>query len=189
MRARRTQCGVTRSNPTSHAPISIRSLLMSDAADGPGTPALPGGCTGLASSRSSGSVCRAASCSLIHVYHRRGQISESCSDTTRPVTTFESRIRTVSVAVSPERSSMAWHCLDIERESRCPMMVQLIAYESSSDDHLRRSQLRSVSCHDTIRVPFEGRRTWSASKSARRQDDRANDAGECATAGDNVFHG
>ena len=58
------------------------------------------------------------------------------SDTAPPVTTFESRIRTVSVAVSPERSSMAWHCPDIERESLCPMTVQLIAYGLSSDDHL-----------------------------------------------------
>ena len=160
MRARPTQCGVTRLSPKSPAPISIRSHLMSDAADGRGILALLGGCTGLVLSRSSDSACRARSCSLIPAYHQRGQISESCSDTTPPVTTFKSRIRTVSVAASSERSSMEWRCPDIERESLWPMTVQLIAYGSSSDDHLRRSPSYARSAATTQSVSlFEGRRT------------------------------
>jgi hypothetical protein len=38
--------------------------------------------------------------------------------------------------------------------------------------------------------PFlKGQERGPQRKSARRQDDRAVDAGECAAAGDNVFHG
>src|SRR5689334_11238885 len=84
---------------------------------------------------------------------------------------------------------MAWRCPDIERESLWPMTAQLIAYGSSSDDPLRRSPSYARSAATTQSVSLlKGEERVPQGKSARRQDDRAIDAGECATAGNSVFH-
>ena len=54
---------------------------MSGAADGPGTPARPDGCTAPASNGSSGSVCRERRCSSIPASRKHGPASASSSDT------------------------------------------------------------------------------------------------------------
>src|SRR5216684_9166176 len=81
----------TGSNRTSHAPTFTQCLRTSGAAVGLGTPALPDGCIGRASSGYSDFVCGAKRYSSIPAYRVAGEVTRSLSGTTLRTTRFLSR--------------------------------------------------------------------------------------------------
>ncbi len=99
-----------KSSRTSPAPTFTRCPRTSGAADGLGTPALPDGCIGRASSGYSDFVCEAKRYSSIPAYRVAGKVTRSLSGTTLRATRSRSRTHVGSAAESLSWSSMAIRC-------------------------------------------------------------------------------
>src|SRR6266566_1511784 len=137
---------VTRSSLISPLPTSIQNLRMSDAADGPGTPARPGGCIEPASNLFLASVFGEHSCSSPPAFPSTGLASKSCFNTPPRATKSRSRTPTPSVMVLPMRSSTA--NLYPKTQCACPytMTARATGYARSSVNSNARPLLTGLRC-------------------------------------------
>ena len=131
----RAKSSVTRSSLTSSPPMSIQRRRMSDAADGRGTPARPGGCIGPASNRSLGSRAREqSSCSCIPKHWPRFEVVFRYASTRYEISVENPR----GVSCGVTRTELDGEALPSSIQTRIPLVddgnvhsVRLILGEST----------------------------------------------------------